>query len=232
VIPYQKSLQLFSFAGRWLGKHSKLFSPEHSMPSASSKIGLYQQLHAHAAYGNTSVKNLRFLRPHLTLRQPASLLDYGCGQSRLLEALEMDENVQLTRYDPAIPAFSARPSVAADVLLNIDVLEHVPESELDAVLADMRSLGKDAVIVIDTQPAVQILANGENAHCTLHDAGWWAERLRPYFPVLTPIRVARRGRAAFITWDYSFPQKIRFAVLRLREQMGYIGNKMLKVFAG
>ena len=194
----------------------------------SSKIGLYEQLHATQAYGNTSVKNLRFLRPHLRLRKPASLLDYGCGQSRLLEALDMPEGVALVRYDPAIPAFSERPQAPCDVLLNVDVLEHVPESELDNVLADMRALCTDAIIVIDTEPAKQILANGENAHCTLHDADWWQARLKPYFPTLSRIRVARRGRAAFITWEYGLAERLRFAALRMVEQVKYIVSRAMR----
>ncbi len=196
------------------------------MSLPSSKISLYQELHASAAYGNTSVKNLRHLRPHLRLRKPASVLDYGCGQSTLLEALDLPASTRRVRYDPAIPAHAQRPSEPCELLLNVDVLEHVPESELDAILSDMASLCKDAIIIIDTGPAAQILANGENAHCTQHDAAWWAERLKPYFPKLYPIRVARKRRAAFKTWDYTLFEKITFAVLRTGEQLRYYAGKI------
>ena len=88
-------------------------------------IAQYRDIHASRVYGDTSIKNLRFLRADITLLKPQSILDYGCGQSRLLAALRLDYPVELLRYDPAIPKWSANPTARADLLLNIDVLEHI-----------------------------------------------------------------------------------------------------------
>ncbi|MGI9419164.1 MAG: methyltransferase domain-containing protein, partial [Geminicoccaceae bacterium] len=102
-------------------------------------IAQYAQMHASRVYGATSVKNLRFLRPEIKLRRPRSILDYGCGQSRLLDELDLGYPVTLHRYDPAIPDYAEKPEGAVDLLLNIDVLEHIEEEDLDRVLAEMRA---------------------------------------------------------------------------------------------
>ena len=86
----------------------------------------YGAIHASRMYGNTSVKNLRFIRPHIRLLRPQSVLDYGCGRSALLEALNLGAGVKTFRYDPAIPEYASPPANAVDLLLNVDVLEHIP----------------------------------------------------------------------------------------------------------
>src|SRR4051794_14502543 len=121
------------------------------MPVTSADlIAQYRQLHASSGYGATSIKNLRFLRPEIQLLHPTSILDYGCGKSPLLDRLELGYPVELLRYDPAIPAIATPPDKPVDLLLNIDVLEHVPEADLDAVVGHMATLGRNAIIIVDT----------------------------------------------------------------------------------
>jgi hypothetical protein len=74
--------------------------------TGSDLIEQYRQIHASGCYGATSVKNPRFLRPEIRLLRPRSILDYDCGQSSLLDALDLGYPVDLLRYDPAIPAFA------------------------------------------------------------------------------------------------------------------------------
>jgi len=188
------------------------------MPSAGDQlIEQYRQLHASTRYGATSVKNLRFLRPEIRLLGPRSILDYGCGQSMLLEELNLGYPVVLYRYDPAIPAIATPPAERVDLLINIDVLEHIPEPDLDRVVAHMASLCRNAIIIVDTEPAGTFLPNGENAHCTLHPRGWWADYLRRFFPVLEPVRVKRRRRAAFRTWSRKPGEAARYHLMRAQE---------------
>src|SRR5262245_47467989 len=103
-------------------------------------IDQYRQIHAAGPYGNSSVKNLRFLRPEIALLKPRSILDYGCGQSSFLDELKLGYEAELLRYDPAIPEFSQKPTNRADLLVNIDVLEHIEETDLDDVIAELSSL--------------------------------------------------------------------------------------------
>lgn len=200
--------------------------------NADDLIEQYRQVHAAGRYGATSVKNLRFLRPEIRLLRPKSILDYGCGQSPLLDSLELGYPVELLRYDPAIPAFATPPAEVADLLINVDVLEHIPESSLDKVVGHMASLCRNAIIIVDTEPAGTTLPNGENAHCTLHPPAWWHEYLQRFFPLLVPIRVKRRRRAAFRTWSRN-PADVRFRLMRLGEDArfwtGKVGAALSKI---
>lgn len=191
-------------------------------------VGQYSLLHASRTYGNTSVKNLRFIRPQVRMLAPSSVIDFGCGRSELLERLELGPGVVLRRFDPAIPEYSEMPKEASDLLINIDVLEHVPEPDLPGLIETMRGLGRNAIIVIDTKPASMILPNGENAHCTLHGHDWWRDYLGRFYPVLEPIRVARRSRAAFRTWTLSPAQKAELALRRTGETVAYWAARLAR----
>ena len=47
------------------------------MPGRADLIEFYRDKHAGEAYGDTSVKYLRFLRPEIALLNPSSVIDYG-----------------------------------------------------------------------------------------------------------------------------------------------------------
>jgi len=189
-------------------------------------IESYRQIHATSEYGNTSVKNLRFLRPEIKLLRPASIIDYGCGQSQLLDLLELGYPVARYRYDPAIPQYSKRPERSFELLLNIDVLEHIEEADLDEVLAEMRSLCRDAIIIVDTKEAVAKLEDGRNAHVTLRPHGWWRERIGRHFGHIEPIATVRRTRAGFKTWHRGWDQAMAYLALRAEEEGRYLKRRI------
>jgi hypothetical protein len=85
------------------------------MAGNSKLIEAYAQIHATGTYGNTSLKRLRLLRPEIQLLKPRSVIDYGCGQSVLVDRLDLGYPLDLYRYDPAIPAFAEKPKVKADL---------------------------------------------------------------------------------------------------------------------
>jgi hypothetical protein len=190
-------------------------------------IEQYRQIHATTAYGDTSVKNLRFIRPEIQLLAPRSVIDYGCGQSRLIEQLELGYDARLVRYDPAIPAHAKRPDGVFDLLINIDVLEHIEEADLDDVISDMRSLCREALIIVDTKAAALKLADGRNAHVSLHPHAWWQDRLSRHFGAIEPIATVRSTRAGFRTWKRKPGDKARYAALRAKESVRYLSKKAL-----
>ena len=192
-------------------------------------IAQYAQMHASRVYGATSVKNLRFLRPEIKLRRPRSILDYGCGQSRLLEALDLGYPAELFRYDPAIPDYSDKPEATVDLLLNVDVLEHIEESDLDTVLAEMRAACRDAIIIVDTRPASAVLPDGRNAHVTLRPHDWWRERLSGVFGPLWPVRTVRRSRAGFKTWRRGPAETVRYHAMRAAEDAAHYAGRLARL---
>ena len=196
------------------------------MAGNESLIAEYKDIHATSDWGGTSIKNLRYLTPHLTLLAPRTIIDYGCGKSRLLDVIDIPSLERRSRFDPAIPEYAKLDRGPHDVLINVDVLEHIDEEDLDELLSEMAAVSRDALIVVDTQPAKLHLADGRNAHITQHDHAWWQKRMEPYFGALYPIRVKRRGRAAFRTWDVSGADRIRLLRLQVREAIKYMLRRM------
>ena len=190
-------------------------------------IDQYRRIHASAAYGTTSVKNLRFIRPEIQLLKPSLVLDYGCGQSKLIDMLELGYPATLVRYDPAIPAIAQKPSDTFDLLINVDVLEHIEDSDLDAVIAEMRSLCRDALIIIDTKPAKKLLSDGRNAHVTIRSHDWWRERLSRHFSHLEAISTVRRSRAGFRTWPRKPGDAAKFLRLRAAENLRHLASRVM-----
>jgi hypothetical protein len=190
-------------------------------------IEQYRQIHAARVYGDTSVKNLRFLRADIKLLRPRSILDYGCGQSRLLEALRLGYPVELARYDPAIPVWATKPEKSVDLLINVDVLEHVEEHDLDTVLAEMAGLCRNAIIIVDTKPASALLPDGRNAHVTVRPHAWWRERLSRHFTPLYPQATARRSRAGFRTWPRSARHTVTYLGLRTADTARHYANWLI-----
>lgn len=196
------------------------------MVGNSKLIDSYAEIHASQVYGNTSLKNLRLIRPEIQLLRPQSIVDYGCGQSALLDRLNLGYPVARYRYDPAIPAFAEKPGVEADLLINIDVLEHIEESDLDDVLSDMRGMCRDALIIVDTAPAKGVLPDGRNLHVTLRPHDWWRERIAQHFGPLYPVRTLRRARAGFKTWKRSSKQTLQYHLMRAREDARYYAKRV------
>jgi len=191
-------------------------------------IQMYADIHATEKYGNTSIKNARYIRPEIQLLKPKSIIDYGCGQSSLVDHLNLGYPVDVCRYDPAIPAFSEKPTGVFDLLINVDVLEHIRDHDLDPIIEEMRALCRNAILIIDTKPAELVLPTGENAHATIQPIAWWADRLGRHFPHLVQIRAARRSRAAFRTWDRSKADDFAFGRMRLQEDARHYGNRVVR----
>lgn len=165
----------------------------------------YQVFHSSRMYG-TGGKNYPYVLPHVMVRSPKSLIDYGAGRSRIVEWLGAAAGAERTVcFDPAVPGIDTLPEEEFDLVVSFDVLEHIPEEELDAVLLEMAKLGKDALLVIDTAPAKAVLSDGRNAHVCLHDEAWWHDRLKAYYPNIRPFPIGRPHRAAFRTWDQELP---------------------------
>ena len=110
------------------------------------------------------------------------VLDYGCGKATLRDALsELDVHC----YDPAIAQHSADPA-PADVLVCVDVLEHIEPENVDNVIAHLASkTRKLALLSIACREAAKTLADGRNAHLSVHDPMWWARRITQRFDLRT-----------------------------------------------
>lgn len=140
-----------------------------------------QRLHeARDDYGVASLQYAPVVAMLVARLEVDSVLDYGCGKGRLIDGLKrtpQDRSFTIELYDPAIPQFSAPPE-PAELVVCIDVLEHIEPELLDNVLDDIQRLAQEHVfLTIHTGPAVKTLSDGRNAHLTQQGPAWWMPKL-------------------------------------------------------
>jgi len=103
-----------------------------------------------------------------------TVLDYGSGRGKFHSRL----NAEITPYDPAYEPFSNLPDKEFDGVICTDVMEHIPEEEVNDALEKIFDRARYLVFFnISTKPAEKNLPNGENAHCTLKPKEWWEEEI-------------------------------------------------------
>ena len=109
-----------------------------------------------------------------------SILDYGCGKAKFWPSHW--QNIQ--GYDPAWHEFNIEPK-PADMVICIDVLEHVTEQFVPTMLEHLNALANKCLYLsIGVYPAKKTFANGENCHVTVKPEEWWHQQLavmdKPY----------------------------------------------------
>lgn len=139
-------------------------------------LALQKQLHeTNESYGTSGAKYADIVR-QISKWGRLSILDYGCGKQTLAKAL--GPAYRVTNYDPCIPGLD-EPPVPHPVVACTDVLEHIEPELVNNVLAELRRLTMSrALLVINTGPARKFLADGRNAHISMHPAEWWMERIK------------------------------------------------------
>jgi len=117
-----------------------------------------------------------------------SLLDYGCGKGYLGKRLPFP----IWEYDPCITGKEESPR-PADLVVCLDVLEHIEPDHLDFVLNDIaRCILSCGYFVINTGPARKILPDGRNTHLIQENKEWWRNKLIQYF-TLTDNSIIEKG---------------------------------------
>lgn len=113
------------------------------------------------------------------LKPGMSILDYGCGKGSAGRTLaKMDRTARVAFYDPGIPEWSAVPTGTFDLVVCLDVLEHIEPEHIDAVIAHLKALSRGVLyLCIFMRKARQILPNGKNAHLIVEPPSWWFAKL-------------------------------------------------------
>jgi hypothetical protein len=157
----------------------------------------YKILHRQGNYGSSSEKLYDDILPLVKEINPYSILDYGCGQSKLIDILPCTLRY---RYDPAILQFASRIIFPIDLVICIDVLEHIPENYILSTLRDIKSYNEKVIFDIGTQLATHILPNGRNAHCTVKPIEWWIDKLEEVFSKVIFVKNIREVKFLCKTW--------------------------------
>jgi 2-polyprenyl-3-methyl-5-hydroxy-6-metoxy-1,4-benzoquinol methylase len=109
-----------------------------------------------------------------------SILDYGCGKGSIAR---MCPTLPVTNYDPAIPEFADDPE-PADLVICLDVMEHIEPECLWNVMAHIRArTRKVALISVSLRLAHKTLPDGRNAHLIVKEPEWWLPRFLEHWRI-------------------------------------------------
>jgi hypothetical protein len=157
---------------------------------SSDYLAQQKTLHENKSYGKASVGYAPLVVDVLKKTGFRSVADYGAGKCRLKAELEKYVNqFEYYPYDPAFPEYG-KPT-PADLVVCIDVLEHIELDFLDDVLNQLKQMTLHVgLFTIHTGDAKKILSDGRNAHLIQQPATWWLEKILPHFDViqLTPVK--------------------------------------------
>jgi hypothetical protein len=134
--------------------------------------------------GLTTLRHERELGQLIASLGCKTLLDYGCGrgdQYKPPHLLHKRWGIDSPRlYDPSCKDHSDKPGQEErfDAVLCVDVLEHVEERHIDAVLDELSSWANKLLFLsVSTRTASKCFPDGRNVHVTVKDHKWWKERI-------------------------------------------------------
>ena len=130
-----------------------------------------------------------------------SLLDYGCGKAvgytKKFKDIDPKKKIpnfnvplhtywgveDLSLYDPGTLEYPTLPSKKSDLVLCTDVLEHIPEDDLDWIIREIFSLANTTVFLnVSCQLAKKTFTSGkykgENVHVSVFDHSWWLNKIK------------------------------------------------------
>ena len=124
-----------------------------------------------------------FIRKLAVSKDFRSILDYGCGDARFSRTAAKDKAFSgriITNYDVANPLYPQPPTEYMedprhDLVICIDVLEHIEEDYLPSVLENIRKCtGKMILMSVCFEASKRWLQDGRNDHVTIRSPEWWA----------------------------------------------------------
>lgn len=155
---------------------TRLISPEYAAMNA--------EMHTDPNYGANAQAHGSVIEKICKENGLQTVLDYGCGKGTLKATLSSI----VSEYDPSIPEKADDPR-PADLVVALDVLEHIEPLKLSAVLDHIRSKSIMAVaLYISLRKAKRVLPDGRNAHLIVKPEKWWLRNLGKRFsPVYSKV---------------------------------------------
>lgn len=176
-----------------------MYSRTNPSPEFLEMVKMYETLHEEGENvagktaketfpGKMLVKHAPGIKEMIEKTGAKSILDYGSGKGLGYEQknIRIDKNLEVPSiqeywgvddircYDPGHEPFSRLPDKQYDGVISTDVLEHITEPDVPWVIDEMFSFANKFVYAnIACYPAVKLLPNGQNAHCTVHPPEWW-----------------------------------------------------------
>lgn len=145
---------------------------------------VYTQLHEEnpKAFAGNSIKNyVHDIASLVHLFGAKTLLDYGSGKGYQYLKHRVHEHwggILPYCYDVGVRQLSEKPEGTFDGVICTDVMEHIEEQDVDAVLRDIFGYSNSFVFFcIACRAAKKKLPDGRNAHLTIQPPEWWEKKL-------------------------------------------------------
>jgi hypothetical protein len=150
------------------------------MDSFNYFIEQHRQIHQktpRSFNGKSLVEHIELIDRLMKTHNCLNILDYGCGQASYWPD---HWTGIISGYDPAVDRFSQEPD-AADLVICVDVMEHIPEPHVDMVIQSVFSLSrKHTFFSIGNFLSKKKLPDGTNRHVTAKNKAWWEEKFVHY----------------------------------------------------
>lgn len=121
----------------------------------------------------------------LVMETGGRLLDYGSGKGFQYLKLRVHEQwggILPYCYDVGLPHLAERPEGVFDGVICTDVLEHIEEADVPAILDDILGFadpsGSFVFLTASCRPAKRKkLSDGRNVHVTVKPPDWWEAQI-------------------------------------------------------
>lgn len=158
-------------------------------------LDLQLQLHTNPRYGIMSLHHAPEVAEFAKENNCTSILDYGAGKQRLKIGLDKaGYKGKYAAYDPAVIEIRNIPEGNYDLVVCVDVLEHIEPELLDNVLDQMKGeTSKYGFFTVATGPAKKILRDGRNAHLIQQPFEWWKPKLEERWELIGDVHEDHHG---------------------------------------
>jgi 2-polyprenyl-3-methyl-5-hydroxy-6-metoxy-1,4-benzoquinol methylase len=151
----------------------------------------YRRLHANKKWftGKSIMDYAGQITELVYATQAKTILDYGCGKGKQYSEFKVHERwggILPYCYDVGVPKFSKRPQGQFDGVICTDVMEHIDQADVEAILADIYSFVRPqgfAFFNIACRPShgsKKKLSDGRDVHLTVKPPHWWLHKMTPY----------------------------------------------------
>jgi len=130
--------------------------------------------------GNATLKVKDEIKHLVDLLSAETLLDYGCGKGWQYRDHQCHEywGTKVYLYDPGYDKYNVKPKGKFDIVIAVDVLEHLHPSTAIQTIREIFSYARKGVFFrIDTKPARKHFKDGTNFHTLQRDRRWWLDIL-------------------------------------------------------
>jgi 2-polyprenyl-3-methyl-5-hydroxy-6-metoxy-1,4-benzoquinol methylase len=143
--------------------------------------------------GNVTSKHYPTIKNLIQKKNLSSVLDYGCGKGHFLNyARQTFPGMRVEGFDVAADEYATLAEGLFDLVVCLDVMEHVEFGALSNVLSEIRSrVGRLFVCSVANYPAGKKLPDGRNAHVTQLPFSIWFSVFSTYFRVDQFVRTGK-----------------------------------------